>query len=256
MLATLASPPIGLDLDPTRRIGTRAAWYSLGFLLREAAVRLLDVQSRELQVGLHYEPVADETVRAWVYLADTLENGAGYATFLGRPEQFQRLMKDADDVIADFKRPSHRDTCDSSCYDCLRDYYNMSYHPLLDWRLARDLVEMLQGRSFDVSRWSEIERSLAEAFANVLGLDPGKSVLADLDGGLVGIKAGDELVLVVHPMESTHVEGHTTNRIAQAVADAEDRGYVLGSTLRFHDSFELLRLAPRLASQHHAGALR
>jgi Lhr-like helicase len=255
MLTTLAVAPVGLDLDPTQRVGPRAAWYSLGFLLREAAARLLDVQSRELRVGLHYEPVADDTVQAWVYLADTLENGAGYATYLGRPEAFARLMSDADDVIADLERPGHRDECDSSCYDCLRDYYNMAYHPLLDWRLARDLLELLQGRGFDVAAWLPIERSLAESFANALGLGE-QAVIDDLDGSVTAIRAGDDLTLVVHPLESQHVETFTTDRIARAVADAEDRGYELGSTVKFHDTFELLRLAPRLASQYHATALR
>ena len=256
MLTTLASEPLGLDLDPTRRVGVRAAWYSLGFLLREAAVRLLDVQSRELRVGLYYEPVADEMVRAWVYLADTLENGAGYATYLGRAEAFARLMADADSVVTDFEGPKHRDACDSSCYDCLRDYYNMAYHPLLDWRLARDLVEMLQGRGFDVAPWLPIERSLADSFAIALGLNPEQAIVDDLDGAVTGIRTGADLILVVHPLESQRVETFTTDRIARAVADAEDRGYDLGSTLRLHDTFELLRLASRLASRYHAGALQ
>ncbi len=254
MLATVTDRPLGLDLDP-RRISVRSTWYSLGFLLREAAARLLDVQSRELRVGLYYEPQADETVRSWVYLADTLENGAGYATYLGRPEQFDRLMHDADRFLADLELPTHSDACDSACYDCLRDYYNMAYHPLLDWRLARDLVDLLQGRALDVSRWTAIEESLAASFAKALGVDPAEAV-TELEGGLFGIESGAELMLVVHPLESQDVEQFTTDRIATGVADAEDRGYALGSTLGVHDTFELLRMAPRLASQHHARALR
>ena len=46
-LIGIRTAPHWLALSPTRRVGLRAAWYSLGFLLREAAVRLLDVQSRE-----------------------------------------------------------------------------------------------------------------------------------------------------------------------------------------------------------------
>ena len=28
----------------------------------------------------------------------------------------------------------------SSCYDCLRDYYNQQYHKLLNWRIALDIA--------------------------------------------------------------------------------------------------------------------
>ncbi len=48
-LISVEHAPRGLDLDPSpsRSVSRRAAWYSLGFVLRAAAVRLLDVQSRE-----------------------------------------------------------------------------------------------------------------------------------------------------------------------------------------------------------------
>jgi DEAD/DEAH box helicase domain-containing protein len=32
--------------------------------------------------------------------------------------------------------------CASSCYDCLRDYYNQQYHGLLNWRIALDLAAL------------------------------------------------------------------------------------------------------------------
>ena len=45
----------GLDLSPAGargRVSGRAAWFSLGFLLRGAAADLLDVDRNELRVGL------------------------------------------------------------------------------------------------------------------------------------------------------------------------------------------------------------
>ena len=53
--------------------------------------------------------------------------------------------------------PAHADGCDSSCYDCLRDYYNMNYHPILDWRLAYDMLGLLDGSEIAVARWRDIE---------------------------------------------------------------------------------------------------
>ncbi len=42
---------------------------------------------------------------------------------------------------------AHASTYDASCARCLRDYSNAMYHPLLDWRLALDMVKLLQDPS-------------------------------------------------------------------------------------------------------------
>ena len=36
----------------------------------------------------------------------------------------------------------HGSECDTSCNRCLRDFYNVSYHSLLDWRLAIDMARL------------------------------------------------------------------------------------------------------------------
>lgn len=238
----------GLDLDPSpsRSVSRRAAWYSLGFVLRAAAVRLLDVQSRELSVGLWYQPVGAEQVRAWVYLADALENGAGYATHVGQPEHFAAVLAEATDFLADLKKPWHQDECDSSCYDCLRDYFNMRYHPLLDWRLAADMLDVLRGSALDPSRWRDRERALAKDFAdNFFG------ELVELEGDVFAIERDDALVIVSHPFESDDIERQATPRLASAIADAEDRGFgrLLDRAWRLEDSFTLLRRPGSIASE-------
>jgi ATP-dependent helicase YprA (DUF1998 family) len=241
------SPP-GLALNPTRRVGLRAAWYSLGFLIREAAVRWLDVQSRELRVGLWYQPLGDEDVRAWIYLADTLENGAGYATHIGRPDHFASVMEEARGFLDGLGMPTHADNCDSSCYDCLRDYYNMAYHPLLDWRLADDLLGLIAGTGLDIERAAVRERTLAEGFAEDFG---GEAVA--LDGGVSAVKLAGRLIVITHPLESHQVEQAATERLAEAIADAEDRGFgALGSGILLEDTFTMLRTPGRIASRHLA----
>jgi ATP-dependent helicase YprA (DUF1998 family) len=250
-LVSVELTPPGLDLDPSpsSSVSRRAAWYSLGFVLRAAAVRLLDVQSRELGVGLWYQPTDVEEVRAWVYLADALENGAGYATHIGRPEYFGKVLAEAEDFIAHLEEPRHSDDCDSSCYDCLRDYYNMRYHPLLDWRLATDMLDLLRGRPLNLQRWSEREQALARDFAdNFLG------TLVELEGDVLAIELDDAIVIVTHPLESQDIERHATPRLARAIADAEDRGF--GPTMdrpwRLEDSFTLLRRPGSVFSEIHA----
>jgi ATP-dependent helicase YprA (DUF1998 family) len=239
-LLTIASPPFGLDLDPLYALGRRAAWYSLGYLLREAARDYLQVESRELNVGLYYEPLAGDRVRAWVYLADALENGAGYSTHLARPDVFGQVLDVASEYMGTLSEPRH--DCDSSCYDCLRDYYNMRLHPLLDWRLARDMLGLLRGEDLDLEPYREVERQRADVLAEEAA---GEAI--SLSGGLQGVLAEDQIVVITHPLEEESPRGDTAERVALALADAESR--VEDPTrVRCVDSFTLLRSSGPIVS--------
>jgi ATP-dependent helicase YprA (DUF1998 family) len=241
-LMTVAEEPPDLSLDPIKSTSKRAAWYSLGFLLREAARDYLQVESREFNVGLYYEPTADASIRAWVYLADSLENGAGYATHLASPHEFVEVLKVAGDYIEFLADHRHSSECDSACYDCLRDYYNRRYHPLLDWRLARDMLALLRGDGLDLSTWAEIERDRAAVLA-----EEADGLVIELEGGVMGVEAGDQIVVVSHPLEEVDPAGFTSDRIAAAIADAE--GQLSDSArVRVHDSFTLLRSSGQIVS--------
>jgi len=146
LLVSLTEPPAGLDLAPTRLEG-RAAWISFGFLLRNAASRLLDVSPGELKVGVFPQPHPDGVTGA-AFLADSLANGAGYATHLG--ENSGQLFQAARELAEEYQQHARQaDGCDSSCYRCLRDHSNAAYHALLDWRLAVDVLHLGTGISID-----------------------------------------------------------------------------------------------------------
>src|SRR5690606_29367690 len=122
--------------------GRRATWLSLATLLRRAACPHLDIQPQELVAGIH-GAAGQGPSPVYAFLADTLDNGAGYCTHLASsPEELERFLKQVETFIADLERPEHARECNASCYQCLRDYTNMSAHVLLDWRLARDLLDV------------------------------------------------------------------------------------------------------------------
>jgi hypothetical protein len=210
--------------------------YSAGFLLRESAARQLDVQGRELRVGLWLQPQNGSDPRGWIFLADALENGAGYCTHLGEPDQLRRLLASARAYIAELEDEG-RHSCDSSCYDCLRSYENQAYHALLDWRLARDWLDLVEGASLDTQRWAIVEEQVAKSFGTAFDATP-----VQVEGGVWTCAAGDDrLVVVCHPLEDTR-EDWWSDRLADAVADAEDRGLVpAGGHAECHTSFDLLR---------------
>ncbi len=140
----------------------RAAYTSLAEVLRRGAEVQLDLDPSELTTGLTplrlplssaQDPDTKAQVAAAVFLADTAENGAGYAVELGRADRFGAMM---DDTLADLRSrwddPEHIERCDTSCPDCLRSYDNSRQHALLDWRLALDMLELCTGAELTVSR--------------------------------------------------------------------------------------------------------
>lgn len=237
LLIGLLRQQSGLSLGPFTP-GCRGAWYSLGFMLRASATRLLDIGLTELQVGVSVrllDPEDDNRQQVEIFLSDNLENGAGYATWLGTEANLPRLLKETRDFARELEKPKH--ACDSSCPDCLRDFTNLIYHPLLDWRLARDLLDLLSGRGIDFSRWAETESAAAIDFADAFDGEPVR--LAD---DVHAVQISDQIVIVHHPLESVskHDEALLTERMDDALSDAEAR---LGSSsrIKWRSSFDLSR---------------
>ena len=210
--------------------------------MREAAARQLDVQGRELRVGLWLEPRGSEPARGWIFLADALENGAGYCTHLGSRPQLERLIGSTREYLAELEDET-RHSCDSSCYSCLRAYENQAYHALLDWRLARDWIDLVCGEPLDMNRWEGIEADVVQSFATAFDAQH-----EQLEGGVWLIQYYGRTMLVSHPMENPD-EDYWSNRLSAAAADAEDRGLVDEvRSLEIVSSFDLLRRPGKIAA--------
>lgn len=195
LLVGLSNPQADLDLAPTR-LEARAAWTSFGFLLRNAASKLLDIEPNELRVGFFPQP-DPEGVTGTAFLADSLANGAGYATHLG--QNAGQLLQAAQELADDYR--SHATTeggCDSSCYRCLRDHSNAAYHPLLDWRLAVDLLSLGTGHSIDYGASNHFGRLLVRDFCRDFNWEA-----ADASGvpAAIDTEFGQVAMLVTHPLE-------------------------------------------------------
>lgn len=222
--------PPGLRLNPASA-EARAAWYSFGFLLRRAAAVMLDVAESELDVGI--QPLNDPTTpfappTARIFMSDTLENGAGYSTHLGELGMIRRLLQfvvgeTSQDLYGPMTGQPHEESCGTSCHKCLRDYSNMAFHPLLDWRLGVDMARLAldQGASIDLAHgyW----RSLVERVAGpyLAGLDLTGEQLGGLQVGVNG--ATREAVILTHPLWDTNPANYRGD-VATAVATLEGRG--------------------------------
>jgi hypothetical protein len=195
----------GRIADPRNPPG-RGALYSLAFMLRRAAAVYLDIQDYELKAGIrsHEDPAVVGRVAGQIFLSDTLENGAGYATYLGTPTAMQDLLEMItrptrrefyDRLIA----PFHSDACETSCPDCLRSYSNLAYHNLLDWRLAIDMASLALDPNAPISLASPMWAGVANLAAVTLqAARPGHNRISV--AGLPAVTDGTEVVIVTHPL--------------------------------------------------------
>jgi hypothetical protein len=227
------SVPVGLCLNPAVP-EARAAWYSFGFLLRRAAAVQLDVSESELDVGI--QPVTDfnspfTPPTAKVFLSDSLENGAGYSTFLGDPVRFDDLIRfivgqNGSPPDVTFYQPMvsspHETDCLSSCHRCLREYGNMAYHSILDWRLGLDLAYLALDSNtpitLDAPHWNSFLARIAAPY--FIGLDLTPATFAGLPAG---ITTNNEAVILIHPLWDTNPANYHPD-LAAAVQEAQRAG--------------------------------
>ncbi|MGI8551951.1 MAG: DUF1998 domain-containing protein, partial [Dehalococcoidia bacterium] len=218
----------GVTLDP-RLVEIRAAWHSLAFLLRKAAALMLEVDQRELRTGIRPARDSNGGVTGEVFIADELENGAGYATYLGLPENFEGILGDVLNRDGGIVPQSHFEgggVCDSSCYDCLRDYWNRSYHPLLDWRLGLDLARLAAGYRLEPEyNWPDLGQAMVEKFCQDFG-----GTVYDF-AGLPGGEIDAVRFVAAHPLWD---KKSPPRRLAEALAAA-------GRAAALVDYFELVR---------------
>ncbi len=159
LILRVAQMPAGTRIDPLKPLG-RAAWSSLAFAIRAIGANSLAIDRRELEIGL--APVSTASgVEGGLFLADTIENGAGYSDAIGM--DIERVVN----KVGEFFEQAHRvsGACDASCHRCLRDHANWPWHAILDHRLALDLVRILLGEQIDVRANRDEVRSLLERLA-------------------------------------------------------------------------------------------
>jgi len=216
-----------------------AALLSFAEIVRRGAKVALAIDESELVVGLR--PTLGDGNRAiptyQVFVADALENGAGYAVELGTQENLDRVMNAIHvDFGQGWLKDGHRE-CDTSCPDCLRSYDNMRLHPSLDWRLGLDVVDLVCGVIPAWERWQELAiahtESLTASLGQVLGLK-----VEDVDGHpLILSGESGKGVLVVHPlwMKKPSLAGPETARL---LVRAESR---FSGTLSLTDPFVMAR---------------
>lgn len=240
LVAGVQQWPAGVFADPLDVEG-RAALYSFGFLLRRAAAVRLDVSDTELKAGIRTTRDVAGTVIGQVFLSDTLENGAGYSTHLGSPTEFEALLADilAPRMLGMFEamaRPDdHGIACQTSCHECMRDYGNLAYHSILDWRLAIDMTRLCLDAAapidFSPTHWSGVAGRAADRVHAALPQSTRTTI-----AGLEAVIAASRAYVIQHPMWDIR-QGTMHPALTAAAAAAAQAGL----SIEFRSAFMAIR---------------
>jgi hypothetical protein len=245
MVLGIRTWPVGTSAMPLRVEG-RASLYSFGFLLRRAAAVRLDIDERELKVGLRVIQDPNAQVIGQIFISDSLENGAGYSSYLGDPGEMQGLLEfiiGATD--SSFYTPlvtqtnvhghsAHGLLCQTSCPDCLRDYSNLAFHNILDWRLGLDIARLALDPSaaidFTTPYWHGLDATAAAAYFAMQGWQ--QATFGGLQGGI----KGNQIEIITHPLWNTD-----PNHLGPQLAAGYAQALATGSHVTTKSIFEVLR---------------
>jgi Lhr-like helicase len=180
----------------------KAAYLSMGYLMRNAICYSLEIDNTELDVN--FRKTTEGIFE--VYLVEKLDNGAGYCNYINDEENLDILRKEVlKPLLENGKRYNElvKDKlhqCENSCYDCMRDYYNQKFHSQLNWRVGFDMIGKANDRNFifDFKKiyWKDyinnVATSLAKRFhAKVNDFADTKIISSDTKN-----------IIIVHPLWS------------------------------------------------------
>lgn len=232
--------PHGVFASPPD-VNGRAALYSFGFLLRRAAADQLDIDERELKVGLRVVRDLSGRISGQVFLSDSLENGAGYSSYLGQPSQTEQTLQYVAGIgdmrfHAPLVAPQHAGACQTSCPDCVRDFSNLAYHNILDWRLGIDLARLALDTTaaidFTVPYWAMLYSTVVPLYFTASGMQ--RMTLAGLEAG----KRGNVVEIVTHPLWSISDD---PKNLHPQLAAAHTQATAAGCRVVLRTIFDVLR---------------
>jgi hypothetical protein len=222
---------------PGKGTAIKAAFYSAAFILQRSLADKLDITPDEIEISSIQEVRVDQQSSVEIVMNDQLVNGSGFVRQLF-DSKLEGILNEVNSIISgngiqddpsnDFLlslfTKNHMMECSDSCYKCLRVYRNMSFHPVLDWRLGVSLLRMMANEDyccgadaglFDypelsycveingeqrLVNWLDYAKQLAEEFKD--NYYPNATILNSDDNnqGLWYLDTGRKKIVIVHPL--------------------------------------------------------
>jgi hypothetical protein len=188
-----------------------------------------------------------------------MSNGAGYCRLLAHEHEFAELMRLAEPTnqngiawewmyskLDPQGSQPHGSKCDTSCNLCLRDFSNLPYHGLLDWRLALDMARIALSPAVTVdlsSSWNGVtnpwvnllegEETSVPAILRSLGYSSSEQ-FGSLRGYVRGSRNLRRVLIVRHPLWT---DDHPEWKAVVEAAEGKYSGYEVKSA----NPFKVLR---------------
>ena len=233
--------PKGLTLDSWSSKGAvRAAIISAAFLLQRILADRLDIAPEEIEVAsiTRKQLLNTQHYVSDIILSDRLPNSAGFVRWAC--DNFTEIIttacfpKEAHSYAGIIQSEEHYNSCHSACYDCLMVYRNMSYHGLLDWRLAISYLKALLDSNYragldgdfnspELKDWIELAARLRNSFIKYY-----KDCTPIEFSTLPGFVAGGRNFMVVHPLWD--IINPSKGIFAEAVAESGNNIYMYINT--------------------------
>jgi DEAD/DEAH box helicase domain-containing protein len=248
--------PNGLNLDVlSKGSAVKAAYASAAFILRATAADILDIDPEELDI-CHLRSVVlsssenQQKMVGEIVISDFHPNGSGFTSWLH--DNWNKCLHNVcypsggETFIDVLLSPSHAESCQESCYQCIKNFRNMSYHAMLDWRLGVSILKIFAipeykaGLDRDFSSpelvgWLDYSLKqcdiLCTAFQN-------ENIISRTWGELHGFEIGEYRVIIKHSLwdASNILEGTI---LSDAIEAAQHN--IGNKKLCFTDPFNLAR---------------
>ena len=251
---------LSLDINPFhttnmgKKVSSKGAFHSAAYLLQRCLADLLDVSPEEIELAAITEQQLDditERTTGRIVLSDELPNGSGFVEYLHNhiDEFFNMCLEPTKEnrYTYSFINKEHAKSCKDSCYKDLKNYRNLNYHGILDWRLAVGLIRVLSDSTYlsgldgnwdyiEIADWPETADEYARDFAMNLGIDIAENPsFYNVVENIPIISYRDINIVVTHPFwNTTNFPNQTA--LSKVIAECENPARIF-----FADTFNLNR---------------
>lgn len=249
--------PLSIEVDPFssnkfKSSSSKGAFYSAAFLLQRTLAASLDIDPEEIEIAsiesIEFPDHDGITGRrsASIVLTDELPNGSGFV---------KKLYNDFDNYLRRCTNPLNNDeerynynilqnqTCKDASYQDLKNYRNMSFHSLLDWRLGVGILRLMADKNYnsglheeDYSKaelldWKNFTKELQQQFINSFSEKVTGSTFGELNGFTL---YENYKVIIVHPFWNVSTNQPEENILTRAIADAGIENLFFIDTFNLH----------------------
>ena len=249
--------PLTIEVDPFstnkfKSSSSKGAFYSASFLLQRTLSASLDIDPEEIEIAaiesIELPELNGITGRrsASIVLTDELPNGSGFVKQLhGNFDNYLRRCTEPinnDEERYNYNILQNR-TCKDASYQDLKNYRNMSFHPLLDWRLGVGLLRLMADDTYtsglkaeDYSKpelvdWKNFALELQQQFYDSFSDNTTKVTFGELPGFTF---LEDYKVIIVHPFWNVSTHQPEENILTEAIAAAGIENVYFIDTFNLH----------------------